>query len=147
MPAPFSPKVESLLLRALAVISSGILALGCYEVFERRSFLSDARHVTGTVVALHERKAGLPQPEISFDTRTGERISFVRSFRGSAVNVPRLGEAVDVLYLEEAPHEAVENSFAALWGGPLLALGVGALGLAITSLGLFLAKRGGKYKF
>lgn len=140
-------KIEFLFLRAVALVCVCILAFGCYEAFGRWKFLSSAKYADGTVVALHEYKAGLLQPEISFRTTSGETVSVVRKFRGTAIDVPRIGAPVTVVYLASAPGEAVENSFAALWGATLILLIFGVVGLAVSFLGMFLAKHGGRYKF
>jgi hypothetical protein len=139
--------LERLVLRAIISACGALLLLGIYQTFERWKFISGASHAAGKVVALRQFKPGLPQPEISFETNSGDRISFLRDFRGSMVEVPPVGAVVDVLYLANAPGEAVENSFQALWGaiGITFALALG--GLAIGSAGLFLARRNGRYEF
>ncbi|WP_206538098.1 DUF3592 domain-containing protein [Rhodoferax saidenbachensis] len=138
---------EQMILRAILGLSVAIIAFSVYEFLSQVRFIDSAQTARGRVVAVHGATSSKLQPEIEFTTKQGEAVSFIRAFRGSAVDVPAVGSSVEVLYSADAPSGAVENSFLALWGSTCIAAALGLSGLLGSLVVLFLARRGGTYEF
>ncbi|GIX37691.1 MAG: hypothetical protein KatS3mg128_0959 [Silanimonas sp.] len=103
----------------------------------RLAFLLGSETVEGEVVEIASLKpAGqstrLGYPVVAFTTPAGERVRFTGS-EGSSPAAYAVGERVAVRYRPEAPHEAQLASWGSLFGGHLLAIG---LGLAFLWVGI-----------
>ena len=121
--APLPQPWHSLL---LAVVGSGLIALGVHRYTVTREFLSSASRSAGTVVEI--RSAGkMYYPVISFADGAGRVHTFESAVRTNPA-AHKLGDAVTVLYAPNAPDAArIENS-RELW---LAAALPGFLGLAL----------------
>jgi hypothetical protein len=103
----------------------------------RVAFLLGAETAEGEVVEIASlRPAGqntrLAYPVVAFSTPAGERVRFTGS-EGSSPAAYTVGERVTVRYRPEAPHEAQLAGWGSLFGGHLIAIG---LGLAFLWVGL-----------
>ncbi|MFE3633885.1 DUF3592 domain-containing protein [Streptomyces cellostaticus] len=112
------------------------------------SFLSDAKHAPGTVVALEWREdhgggsrrkrahdGPVAYPVVAFTSADGEH----RTFRGSFGSDPpsyETGEHVEVLYDADSPGDARIKGFASLWLLPLI---FGGIGLVFAGVGTTVA--------
>ncbi|MFI0821054.1 DUF3592 domain-containing protein [Streptomyces sp. NPDC021098] len=112
------------------------------------SFLSDAKHARGTVVALEWRddhdstsrrrsssNGPAAYPVVEFTSADGTPRTF-RSSMGSNPPSYERGERVEVLYQADSPDDARINGFASLWLLPLI---FGGLGLLFAGVGTAVA--------
>lgn len=113
------------------------------------SFVVDAKHARGTVVALEWRDddhSGVSRrrrvddgpaayPVVEFTAADGTRRTF-RDSTGSSPPAYERGERVEVLYKADSPGDARIDSFLSLW---LLPLVFGGIGLLFAGIGTVVA--------
>jgi len=112
------------------------------------SFLSDAKHARGTVVALEWREDHtggsrrkrahddpVAYPVVAFTSADGVRRTFRSSFGSNPPSYEK-GEHVEVLYDADSPGDARIKGFASLWLLPLI---FGGIGLVIAGVGATVA--------
>lgn len=133
-------------LRATAwlFLAFGVAAMTGGGVWAQRtsSFLSRAESAPGTVIALaphRGERSTLYAPIVRFSTSPGDERRFEHDVRSSPPGYG-VGEAVEVLYDPERPHDARIRSFGALWGGPLVVCGLGVV-FGGVGAGILLARR------
>ena len=123
------------------VIGLGLLLAAFFSYRSTSSFVDAALRMPGTVVELTRSASSgststasgsTYRPVVSFRDANGNKHEFISSV-GSNPPSHRKGEAVEVLYLENEPHEAKINSFMHLW---FFAVLLGGLGLVFLLLGL-----------
>jgi len=117
------------------------LLVALWWLVARMMFVSRARTATGQVIGLVQRTRRNTQthttsvtyaPSVRFTTAAGQEVEFVSALSS---NRPRpVGSAIEVLYLEHAPHKAKARG--GLFLGPFVFLFVGAV---LGGVGAFVA--------
>jgi hypothetical protein len=138
-------KVVRLVFTIFAVVGFGLLAGGMYSVWHTRQFLQPAVSAPGVVVeniwreervsSTNPRRRGVSWayfPRIRFRTNSGQEINFV-SNTGASQPSYHVNEQVTVLYDPQQPYNASTSSFASLWLGSIIFLG---MGVVFTSPGI-----------
>jgi hypothetical protein len=134
-------------LRTLKVVFTGVgaaLLIGAiFWALHTRSFVAQASLAEGTVIRLIEvsSSSGSPtyKPVVSFTAADGRERQFASRVSSNPPSY-RPGEKVSVLYAVTDPGNAAINGFLALWFGPLLVGGIGAVLFSIGA-GVILVPR------
>lgn len=115
----------------------GLLLGGWFWYQDSRSFVDSAMVTGGTVVSFDlstSSKSRVYRPVVRFRDRQGKEIEFT-SASGSYPPDYEEGDAVEVLYLPNKPHEAEISAWFPLWGGATI---LGGLGAVFSLIGLTL---------
>ena len=119
-------------------IGIAFLVAAAYVCYSTREFLKTATTAEGTVVELKKSVSTENQktkvsyaPVVTFIPGTGKKIEFLSSV-GSNPPAYKIGEKVEVLYLQANPRNARIHDFTSLWGMELL---LGLMGAAILLIG------------
>ncbi|MGC3996046.1 MAG: DUF3592 domain-containing protein [Anaeromyxobacter sp.] len=116
------------------LIGLGLLAGAGALALHTRAFLAQAVRAPGTVLELDWRRSDngrVAYPVVGFQTADGQQIVFTEN-AGSSPPAYDEGEAVEVFYLADRPHEAKLDGVFSLWGGSLI---LGGIGLVFTLVG------------
>lgn len=145
-------KVIRLIFTIFGVVGVGLLAGGIWSVLRTRQFLQTAVSVPGVVVENvwredrtttgNARREGVTwayYPRIRFRTADGQDINFVSNIGASPPSY-RVNEAVAILYDPRQPSNASTSSFASLWVGSIVLLGMGVM-FASPGIGFIVWKR------
>lgn len=116
---------------AFPAVGALILLTGLGFGALKLAFLLGSETAEGEVVEIVSLKpAGqttrLGYPVVAFTTPAGERVRFTGS-EGSSPAAYAVGERVSVRYRPEAPQEAQLAGWGSLFGGSLLAIGLGSV--------------------
>jgi hypothetical protein len=135
----YAMKVVRLVFSIFAVVGLGLLAGGIYSVWHTRQFLRNAVSAPGVVVeniwredrvsSTNQRTRGVSwayYPRIHFQTASGQEIDFV-SDTGASPPSYHVNQTVTVLYDPLQPYHASTSSFASLWVGSIVLLGMGVI--------------------
>tara|TARA_B100001093_G_scaffold498878_1_gene547510 strand:- start:142 stop:810 length:669 start_codon:yes stop_codon:yes gene_type:complete len=118
----------------LLVFSPLLLIGGSVSFFSAQSFKNSAIETSGTVVTLRESISDgstYYYPDFKFVDQKGiER--FIHSSTGSNPPSYRIGDEIEVLYMQEDPNGAKENSFFSIYG---LSVVLGVIGLGYLLMG------------
>ena len=124
------------------------MMIGAFFLYQNtQEFIKDSVLAQGKVIELirhiSEDSEGYIsytyRPQVEFLTPEGE-INQFESNMGSNPPAYRVNEAVEVVYLTNAPEQAKINSFTSLWLLPLILAGIGFLNIAI-GLGMIVYTR------
>jgi hypothetical protein len=132
-------KVVRLVFTIFAIVGFGLLAGGVYSVWHTRQFLQTAVSAPGVVVeniwkeervsSTNPSSRGVSWayfPRIRFRTESGQEINFV-SNTGASQPSYHVNEQVTILYDPQQPYNASTSSFASLWLGSIIFLGMGVM--------------------
>jgi hypothetical protein len=132
-------KVVRLVFTIFAIGGFGLLAGGVYSVWHTRQFLQTAVSAPGVVVeniwkeervsSTNPSSRGVSWayfPRIRFRTESGQEINFV-SNTGASQPSYHVNEQVTILYDPQQPYNASTSSFASLWLGSIIFLGMGVM--------------------
>jgi len=118
-----------------AIIGFGMV-VGSFFLYQNAiTFLETAITAEGVVTDLVRSRSSSSSssdssytyaPVVKFKTNQGESIEFTS---GTSSNPPSYsrGEKIEILYIEERPHDAKINSFFSLWGAPVMVGGIGSV--------------------
>jgi hypothetical protein len=126
MSPPATPEKRNL---AFPMIGLVMLLVGLGFGGAQVAFLLGAETAEGEVVEIVSRRpagasASMAYPVVAFTVPSGERVRFTGS-DGSSPAAYQVGERVTVRYRPEPPHEARLAGWGSLFGGHLVAIGLG----------------------
>lgn len=119
------------------IASVGTLVAGVYMALDHYRLIRERTRSTGTIVGFVEdadAEGGTTYaPTVSFTIMTGAQTTFTSRLRLSANLSPRMGDTVEVVYLETSPGKAEVLDFR-LWLIPLMCLVFAALSWLVAIL-------------
>ena len=121
-----SPKVAVYILAFMAVIFTSV---GGGFLYFTNDFVKNSVAVTGTVIGVsvsYSDNSTTYKPTISYVDAEGNKQTGRTFLSSSGYNFPR-GSKIDILYDTRTPSDIRIDSWFALWGFPMIFLGVGLL--------------------
>lgn len=132
---------------SFTVVGAVALATALWFYLTTSSFVASAARSEGVVIDLERSRSSdstTYKPVVRFTAADGQERTFVTSWSSNPPAYSR-GEKVQVLYPGDRPEEARIEGFFSLWGGVVIAGGLGSvfflIGGGIIAYGLFFAAR------
>jgi len=135
-------KTVAIIKYGFAAIGLAMLAGALYWYQHVKTFVAGASVAEGTVVELVRSQSGSDSPTYRPVVRfsaNGQSVQFTSSMGSNPPSYDR-GEKVEVFYKPSNPQDAMINGFLALWGGPLIVGGLGAV-FFLVGAGIWLGMR------
>ncbi|MBU1119891.1 DUF3592 domain-containing protein [Patescibacteria group bacterium] len=123
----------------LFLIGLVFLGFGIFQFLKSKKLVSNGVTSTAKIIEIRQKKSQTQDdegytttsysyaPVFEFETKNGEKYT-VESKHGFAnKNKFRVGESVEIIYLEEKPQDACIKKFGSLWSLPIILILVGIM--------------------